>query len=223
MGNSTLAAMAMVNIPSTNNDPQYRYKMPRLVTKIEGRGNGIKTCIVNMGDVARALKRPPQYTTKWFGNELGAQSTYTNKEGEGERSIVNGAHQTDVFQELLDKFIHKYVCCENCHLPEIDMFIKKGNILAHCKACGWNGDLDNSHKLAAFITKNPPDESGLNIVAPGAELGKKASKEDRRKAKLEKQKEKPEEEAEEDDDEDERKEKEKKEKKDKKDKKEKKE
>merc|ERR1712151_1248406 len=81
-----------------------------------------------------------------------------------------------------------YVCCENCHLPEIDMYIKKGNILAHCKACGWNGDLDNSHKLAAFITKNPPDESGLNIVAPGGETGKKASKEERRKAKLEKQK-----------------------------------
>merc|ERR1712066_650082 len=107
-----------------------------------------------MGDVARALKRPPQYTTKWFGNELGAQSTYTNKEGEGERSIVNGAHDTGVFQTLLDKFIEKYVCCENCHLPEIDMFIKKGN-----------------------ITKNPPDESGLNIVAPGAETGKKMGKE----------------------------------------------
>lgn len=46
--------------------------MPRLTAKIEGRGNGIKTCIVNMGEaqfiswkvrslqVARAIKRPPQ-------------------------------------------------------------------------------------------------------------------------------------------------------------------
>merc|ERR1712066_402317 len=138
------------------------------------------------GDVARALKRPPQYTTKWFGNELGAQSTYTNKEGEGERSIVNGAHDTSVFQTLLDKFIDKYVCCENCHLPEIDMTVKKGTIVGRCKACGWAGDLDNGHKLAAFITKNPPDESGMNIVALGADAGKKMSKEERRKTKQQK-------------------------------------
>merc|ERR1712190_474991 len=102
------------------------------------------------------------------------------------------------------------------------MYTKKGDILAKCKACGWAGELDNSHKLAAFITKNPPDESGLNIVAPGGDTGKKASKEERRKAKLEKQKGKPEDE--EDDDEEEKKEKkDKKEKKEKKDKKEKKE
>merc|ERR1712039_876582 len=103
-------------------------------------------------------------------------------------------------------FIEKYVCCENCHLPEIDMAIKKGNITGRCKACGWMGDLDNGHKLAAFITKNPPDESGLNIVAPGGETGKKASKEERRKAKLEKAKGKNEEEDEEEDDEEEKKE-----------------
>merc|ERR1712139_697745 len=170
------SAVAMVNIPSTNDDPSYRYKMPRLVSKKEGRGNGSKTCIVNMSDVARALKRPPQYTTKWFGAELGAQSTYTNKEGEGERAIVNGHHDTPIFQTMLDKFIDKYVLCENCKLPEIDMNVKKGNIVAKCKACGWSGELDNNHKLAAFVTKNPPDESGhgiVNLAEAGAGGGKK--------------------------------------------------
>jgi len=155
--------MAMCNIPSTNTDPQYRYKMPRLMAKVEGRGNGIKTCIVNMGEVARAIKRPPQYVTKFFGNDLGAQSTYTNKEGEGERSIVRGAHQVEDLRTSLDKFIEKYVCCENCHLPEIDMFIKKGIIQGRCNACGWQGELDNVDKLAAFILKNPPDESGMGL------------------------------------------------------------
>jgi hypothetical protein len=32
--------------------------MPLLQTKIEGKGNGIKTVIPNMADVARALSRP---------------------------------------------------------------------------------------------------------------------------------------------------------------------
>jgi len=42
-------------------DQFYRYKMPRLIAKVEGKGNGIKTVIVNMVDVAKALNRPPTY------------------------------------------------------------------------------------------------------------------------------------------------------------------
>eukprot|EP00415_Alexandrium_ostenfeldii_P000587 UN0587 len=195
--------------------------MPRLASKKEGRGNGSKTCIMNMGDVARALQRPPQYTTKWFGNELGAQCTYTCKEGEGERAIVNGHHDTHVFQELLDKFIEKYVLCPNCHLPEIPINVKKGMIVAKCAACGWAGDLDNAHRLAAFITKNPPDESGVNIVnlaeAGGGKLDKKARRE--MKAKMKEQKEKGDDDEDNDEEEDEDEEKAKKKKKEKKEKK----
>lgn len=33
--------------------------MPELLTKIEGKGNGIKTVLPNMSDVAKALSRPP--------------------------------------------------------------------------------------------------------------------------------------------------------------------
>merc|ERR1711959_375099 len=84
---ATVAAMAMINIPSSVDDPSYRYKMPRLISKVEGRGNGIKTAIMNMSDVAGALKRPPSYPTKFFGCELGAQSSYSEKVGEGERAI----------------------------------------------------------------------------------------------------------------------------------------
>jgi len=184
--------MATVNIPSTCNDLQYRYNMPRLVSRKEGSGNGKQTCIVNMGDVARALKRPPQYTTKWFGCELCALSMYTCREGEGERAIVKGHHDTQVFQALLDKFIEKYVLCRHCHLPEIGMYVKKGSIQAKCMACGWAGDLDSAHRLAAFVAKNPPDETGLNIVTQ-AEVGAgKMDKKQRREMKLKAKEEKKE-------------------------------
>jgi translation initiation factor 2 beta subunit (eIF-2beta)/eIF-5 len=71
----------MLNITglTPNDDPAYRYKMPRIVTKIEGRGNGIKTVNVNVLDVATALHRPPAHLTKFFGCELGAQSRYDPK------------------------------------------------------------------------------------------------------------------------------------------------
>ncbi len=46
------------------------------MTKIEGRGNGIKTVIVNAEDVSDALHRPVTHLVKYFGGELGAQSKY---------------------------------------------------------------------------------------------------------------------------------------------------
>merc|ERR1712039_931728 len=71
--------------------------------------------------------------------------------------IVNGHHDTQVFQDLIDKFIDKFVLCQGCQLPEIDMVVKKGQVVATCKACGWSGALDNDHRLASYIVKHPPD------------------------------------------------------------------
>merc|ERR1712190_558717 len=73
----------------------------------------------------------------------------------GERAIVNGHHDTQVFQDIIDKFIDKFVLCQGCSLPEIDMVVKKGQVVATCKACGWSGALDNDHRLASYIVKHP--------------------------------------------------------------------
>ena len=162
----------MINIPSYNEDPSYRYKMPRLVTKIEGRGNGIKTNIVNMASVASAIKSPASYVTKFFGCELGAQSRW---EDATEKSIVNGAHDQQEMQKLLDKFLDKYVLCYKCKLPELDMAVTKGLIHAKCAACGWSGNLDNAHKVSTFIVGHPPDGS----LTQNAAGGKKQSKRDK--------------------------------------------
>lgn len=51
--------MASLNVNRAVSDPFYRYKMPRIIAKVEGKGNGIKTVIVNMPEVAKAIGRPP--------------------------------------------------------------------------------------------------------------------------------------------------------------------
>jgi translation initiation factor 5 len=51
--------MATVNVRRDVTDPFYRYKMERIQSKIEGKGNGIKTVIVNLTSVAQSLARPP--------------------------------------------------------------------------------------------------------------------------------------------------------------------
>jgi translation initiation factor 5 len=61
--------------------------MPLLTTKIERKGNDIKTVVTNMADIARALSRPPTYPIKYFGCELGAQTTSDEK---NESYIIDG-------------------------------------------------------------------------------------------------------------------------------------
>ncbi|GMP31037.1 hypothetical protein CsSME_00005421 [Camellia sinensis var. sinensis] len=129
--------------------------MPKMITKIEGRGNGIKTNIVNMVDVAKALARPASYTTKYFGCELGAQSKFDEKTGV---SLVNGSHDTAKLAGLLENFIKKYVQCYGCGNPETEVLITKSQMVQlRCAACGFVSDVDMRDKLTAFILKNPPE------------------------------------------------------------------
>jgi translation initiation factor 5 len=145
--------MATVNIRSDVKDPFYRYKMERLQSKIEGKGNGIKTVIVNLSSVAQSLARPGSYVIKYFGFELGAQ---TNSNPADDRWIINGAHEASKLQEYLNGFINKFVLCKKCKNPETDVVIKDGRILLDCKACGERSDVDLRLKLSGFILKNAP-------------------------------------------------------------------
>jgi translation initiation factor 5 len=142
----------MLNISGTRvvEDVNFRYKMPRMIAKTEGRGNGIKTVIVNMSDIATALNRPPELVTKFFGVDLGAQSKYDEV---GDKCTVNGAHTTPDLQKLLNIFIDKFVLCPNCHLPESALVVKKGFIFSKCSACGAKEPADMAHKLCVFILR----------------------------------------------------------------------
>jgi translation initiation factor 5 len=158
--------MGSVNVNRNVSDVFYRYKMPRLMAKVEGKGNGIKTVIVNMVEVAKALGRPPTYPTKYFGCELGAQTQFDFK---NERFIVNGSHDAGKLQDLLDGFIRKFVLCPECDNPETELLVstKRSTISQGCKACGYHGNLESNHKLVTFILKNPPN---LNPAVQGSSL-----------------------------------------------------
>lgn len=165
----------LINIGGDQNDASYRYKMPRVQTKVEGRGNGIKTVIPNMVEMAKALHVPPAYPTKFFGIELGAQSKFNKKD---ERAIVNGAHMTADMQKLMMNYIQIFVLCPTCGLPELNMEVKKSSIKIDCAACGHNAPLQTAHKLTTYILKNPPKGKKGNKKG-----GKKGTKQERRALK----------------------------------------
>lgn len=164
-----------LNIDRSNTDPFYRYKMPRLVAKVEGKGNGIKTVIINMTGVAKALSRPPSYPTKFFGCELGAQTQFDAK---NDRYIVNGFHTNEKLQTLLDDFIKKFVLCPECSNPETNLVVqvKRGTIQQRCIACGHVA-LNIKHKLTAFILKNPPDQDTTAAAAVAPSRDKRSKRE----------------------------------------------
>ncbi|KAG5945467.1 hypothetical protein E4U59_005720 [Claviceps monticola] len=147
--------MSLINVRRDVSDAFYRYKMERLQTKIEGKGNGIKTVIPNVSSVGASLARPASFIIKYFGFELGAM---TNHDPKDDRWIINGAHEASKLQDHLDGFINKFVLCKSCKNPETDVKIENERILLDCKACGQRTMVDLRLKLSGYILKNQPSK-----------------------------------------------------------------
>ena len=141
----------LVNIPRSNTDLHYRYKMPILQIKIEGKGNGIRTVIVNMDKIMKALDRPMEYGARFIGSELGTKYKCDVVQ---KSALFAGKHDEETLAVCLDKFISLFVLCKKCHNPETVIQVKKTKIGGKCKACGHIFKLDENHKLSNFIIKN---------------------------------------------------------------------
>lgn len=149
------------NINNIQSDIYYRYKMPYLTIKVEGKGNGIKTVLTNISDIAKSLSRSSTYITKYFEYELGTQSHFDKKD---DRYIINGEHRLDTLQNLIHTFIQKFVLCSNCKNPETFFIVKKLKIIKQCKSCGASIFITN-HKLLNYIIKNPPEKTSCFLTS----------------------------------------------------------
>jgi len=160
-------------------DESYRYKMPKIIGKVEGRGNGIKTVLFNIVDVALSLNRDSQELTKFFGCELGSQTIYDEPT---DRAVVNGAHQDRDLQRHLSKYIENFVLCKQCRLPETNYKIKSGSISQVCQACGAKEQQDMTHKLTTFIVAHYKKKKELKEAAEKKD--KKSGKEEKKEKKV---------------------------------------
>jgi len=172
-------------------DPSYRYKMPAVAGKIEGKGNGIKTVVVNISDLAMSLHRDAGEVNKFFGCEMGAQTTYNVAD---DRAVVNGAHTDQELQQCVHKYVEKFVLCPNCGLPETQYKIKQGVIWHMCAACGAKDMVDMNHKLCTYILKKHAEEKKKKAKEGKGKKEKgskdKAGSDDEKKDKKDKKKKK---------------------------------
>ncbi len=119
--------------------------------KVEGSGNGIKTKIPNLADIAKDLHRDAADILKLFGFELGA---VTIKMDETNTYIVNGKFSANELADVLDAFIEKFVLCGSCRNPETIVVPSKGLVKLRCISCGNETTCDPKHKLTDFILKD---------------------------------------------------------------------
>jgi len=135
--------------------------------------------------VANSLQTNPEYVLKFFGVEMGAQTTYTEVSKNNITCIIKGNFLYDDFLKVLDKFIDKYICCHKCKYPEMHMYVKKSKLMGNCDACGFDGELDSKHDISTFILKKPPKDNKtikkpkgneLEIIDNGLEVTKKGKK-----------------------------------------------
>lgn len=143
--------MKLVNINREIVDDFYRYKMPLLMIKVEGRGNGIKTVIPNIDIIGKSLARSPEWIIRYFAIELGVQHQTKVQEN---TYLVKGRFEANTLQTILDKFIKRFVLCPDCGNPETDIRVtSKSKIEQKCKACGYIKYIQQVHKLTKYIVK----------------------------------------------------------------------
>ena len=146
------APTRMMNITGLvhNPDPTFRYRMPSIQTKIEGRGNGIRTVVSNITDVADALDRPPELILRFFGFELGTQATWEDGADTEPKGHVNGVHTPASLQSALARFQELLVLCSKCRLPETILGVRKGVVRQTCAACGLRAPV-GEHRILTRI------------------------------------------------------------------------
>lgn len=172
-----------VGLKSIQGDTHYRWKMDPLETKIEGKGIGRKTVLLNISGVAAQCFTQPQYMTKFFGYEIGAQSKWDDHRRVG---FVNGVHDTNDLQELVFKYIELLIMCpsESCQRPEIT-YLKNGkNIRMACASCGLNQAFQLDHQITKFIRTSWDDMMAKKNADPSTNnIGKKTGPKRRRRRK----------------------------------------
>lgn len=112
-----------LNVNSHIIDPFYRYKMPAIITRVQGKD----TVITNLDHIAKALSRPPNLIMHYFSVKIGCGK---------KKNKLMGTHDSQELQQLLQHFIDRYVICEMCKNPETYLSISHNQcIIVTCKAC----------------------------------------------------------------------------------------
>lgn len=113
----------MINIGDSL-DPFYRYQRPIAIVSYHARC----TSIDNLNEIAKALQTNAKYLLHYIKIEKSVGVLKNNDI----KSIIDKKE----IEDLINKFIKKYLLCTKCHLPEIIIKIYHHKLFLDCNACG---------------------------------------------------------------------------------------
>jgi len=143
----------------SSDDQHFRYKMPALVLKHEGKGKMKKTLLVNIKDVCESIGRPADYLMTYLGQKLSATAKVEKEIG---LSYVTGHHDAAQVQEVVLNFVRDAVMCRTCHKPETTCHTegskKRKELFLKCKCCRARSELDSGDRFVKYMISHPAQD-----------------------------------------------------------------
>lgn len=142
-------------------DPFYRYKMEKMVFRIERT----KTSIMNLDKIALSLKIPdPECIIIFFKKRLAMQMA------QGNQGLIISRHvDSKIMQDALYEFIDYFVLCKSCSLPELTYATRNKHFIADCASCGTTNEIKINQYTEPVIKHMKtlfPDNSKNQIAQP---------------------------------------------------------
>ncbi|KAG2370848.1 hypothetical protein C9374_013804 [Naegleria lovaniensis] len=161
-----------VNIPK-NNEIYWAYKRPQVTIKIQSNGNGVKTVLTNMSEIASALNIPDQVVMKYLGMKIGACSGIKKNQ-----SFLTGRYTVEMIEDVLEQLIAEFLLCSRCGIAEINFYKQlvrpslpvREPILRQCLACGhYNSSISHDSKMFSILMKCDNNHQWMKVkVSPKA-------------------------------------------------------
>lgn len=137
-----------VPINRHTSDPFYRYKMPSLLVRHEGKHKNIKTILANLSAISQSLKRQDILLQQFITCRLSVNTLTKDS-----HFVIKGEYKCDEVQDIIYEFIELLVLCKACGNPETVINVDE-QVVLHCYACGQKSVIDGNSRIINYIKKN---------------------------------------------------------------------
>ena len=98
----------------------------------ELRTEGNVTVFENYQDILDPLGRDSDHLLKYLQDEFGTSAQIDDRS----RARLTGEFNSSRVAEAIDEYVHTYVICPECGLPDTHLTREQGAELLECDACG---------------------------------------------------------------------------------------
>ena len=153
--NNTTDLFYLASKESTLSDPNYRYKISKIIITVTGKKGNRTTWFENSEYYSQKMGGCPSlFFGKYIGNKISCLSSFDKEKN---CLFWKGEYTKEQIETHLKDFIKIYILCPECDYPETNMFLdSKKFICLNCKSCGGSFMIGAKYmdKTYDFILKN---------------------------------------------------------------------